>query len=39
SFGGVDNVMPVDVFIPGCPPHPYAIINGLLRAVRLIAKK
>lgn len=39
SFGGVDNVMPVDVFIPGCPPHPYAIISGLLRAVRLIAGK
>jgi len=39
SFGGVDKVSPVDVFVPGCPPHPYAIIEGLLRAVRMIGKK
>lgn len=39
SYGGVDKVMPVDIYIPGCPPHPYAIIDGLLRAVGMTAKK
>lgn len=33
SLGGVDKVIPVDVFIPGCPPTPAAILNGILKAV------
>jgi Ni,Fe-hydrogenase III small subunit/Pyruvate/2-oxoacid:ferredoxin oxidoreductase delta subunit len=30
---GVDSVLPVDLYIPGCPPHPLTILDGLLRAV------
>lgn len=29
--GGVSSVIPVDLFIPGCPPHPLTILDGLLR--------
>jgi Ni,Fe-hydrogenase III small subunit len=33
SAGGVDRVLPVDIYIPGCPPRPEAIIFGILAAV------
>lgn len=31
QHNGIGSLLPVNLYIPGCPPHPYTILDGLLR--------
>lgn len=32
-LNGVDSCLPVDLYVPGCPPHPLTILDGLLKVI------
>lgn len=34
--GGIDTVLPVDAYVPGCPPKPEAIIDGIAKLIQKI---
>lgn len=37
-LNGASSVVPVDLFVPGCPPHPLTILDGLLRLLGRMEK-
>ena len=36
---GADSTVPVDLYVPGCPPHPFTILDALLRLLGRIEER
>jgi Ni,Fe-hydrogenase III small subunit len=36
AHDGVGSILPVDLWIPGCPPHPWTIVDGILRLMGVL---
>ena len=39
AHNGIGDLLPVDLYIPGCPPHPWTALDGLLRLLGRFAEK
>lgn len=39
AIRGADKILPIDVYIPGCPPRPEAIIDGIIKLRKKIARE
>ena len=39
TIQGIDRVLPVDVYIPGCPPRPEGLIYGMMRLQQLVLER
>jgi len=38
TLDGIDKVIPVDVYIPGCPPRPEAIVDGVIKLIQKLRR-
>jgi NADH-quinone oxidoreductase subunit B len=36
---GIDRIIPVDIYVPGCPPRPEQVLDGILKVQRLIGSE